>query len=81
MQDLDGNTLEQAWAEGDQDRGVELDLDGTTWVDDHAVFTIARDPNDAAHNTHTIIVTLRRLRHGKGSASTPKKASMSVPAS
>ena len=43
MQDLDGNPLQPAWSEDDQDRGGDLDLDGPTWVDDHAVFTIARD--------------------------------------
>ena len=61
MQDLDGNPLEQARAVGDQERGVELDLDGTTWVDDHAVFTIAQDPNDAVHDIRTIMVTLEKV--------------------
>ena len=60
MQDLDGNPLEQARAEGGRNQGVELDLDGPTWVDDHAIFTIARDPNDAVHNIRTIMVTLEK---------------------
>ena len=66
MQDLDGNPLDQAGAEDDRDQQTELDLDGTTWVDDHAIFTIARDPNDAVHNVRTIMVTLEKVaaRHG-----------------
>ena len=44
----------------------EVDLDGPTWVDDHAIFTVARDPNDIVHNIHTIMVTLEAVaaRHG-----------------
>ena len=66
MQDLDGNPLKPARSEDDQDRGGDLDLDGPTWVDDHAVFTTARDPNDVVHNTRAIMVTLEKVaaRHG-----------------
>ena len=66
MEDLDGNPLEPAWSEDDQDGGVDLDLDGPTRVDFHAVFTIARDPNDAVHNIRAIMVTLEKVaaRHG-----------------
>ena len=66
MQDLDGNPLEPARSEDDQDRGGDLDLDGPTWVDDHAVITIARDPNDAVLNIRAIMVTLEKVaaRHG-----------------
>ena len=36
------------------------------WVDDHAIYTIARDLNDAVHNIRTIMVTLEKVaaRHG-----------------
>ena len=66
MQDLDGNPLERARIEDDQDRGGDLYLDGPTWVDDHAVFTIDRDPNDAVHDIRAIMVTLEKVaaRHG-----------------
>ena len=66
MQDLDGNPLDQARLEGDQDVEAELNLDSPTWVDDHAIFTIARDPNVAVHNVRTIMVTLHKVaaRHG-----------------
>ena len=66
MQDLNGNPLEPAWIGDDEDRGGDLDLGGTTWVDDHAVFAIARDPNDAVHNIRAIMVTLEKVaaRHG-----------------
>ena len=60
MQDLDGNPLEPARSEDDQNRGSDLDLDGTTWVDDHAVFT-TRDHNDAVHNIRAIMVTLEEV--------------------
>ena len=65
-QDLDGNPLQPVQSEDDQDREGEFDLDGPTWVDDHAVFTIARDPNEAVHNIRAITVTLEKVaaRHG-----------------
>ena len=50
-----------AWTEGS-----DLDLDGPTRVDDHAVLTITRDPNDVVHNIRAIMVTLEKVaaRHG-----------------
>ena len=66
MQDLDGNPVQPAWSQDDQDRGGDLDLDGPRWVDDHAVYTSARDPNDVVHNIRAIMVTLEKVaaRHG-----------------
>ena len=74
MQDLGGNPLQPARSEDDQDRGGDLDLDGPTWVDDQAVFTIARDPNDVVHNIRAVMVTLEKVaaRHGV-SLNTKKK--------
>ena len=50
MQDLDGNPLRQVGGEDDQEQRAELDLDGPTWVDDHTIFTIARDRHDVVDN-------------------------------
>ena len=64
MQDLDENPLEQAGGPDDQGQEGEVDLVGPTWVDDHAIFTVTRDPN--VHNIRTIMVTLEAVaaRHG-----------------
>ena len=66
MQDLDGNPLDQAGGPDDQGPEREVDLDGPTWVDDHAIFTVPQDPNDIVHNIRTIMVTLEAVaaRHG-----------------
>ena len=66
MQNLDGNPLDQAEGPDDQGQEGEVDLDGPTWVDDHAIFTVAQGPNDIVHNIRTIMVTLEAVaaRHG-----------------
>ena len=58
MQDLDGNPLEQARAEGDQDRGLELDLDGPTW---HCSGPQRCSPQHTHHHGHLEKVA---ARHG-----------------
>ena len=66
MQDLDGNPLDQARGPDDQGQEGEVDLDGPTWVDDPAIFTVARDPNNIVNNIRTIMVALEAVaaRHG-----------------
>ena len=66
MKNLDGNPLDQAETRDVQNQESEIDLDGPTWVDDHAIFTVARDPNDIVCNIRTIMVTLEAVaaRHG-----------------
>ena len=72
MQELDGNPQEPARTEDDQDRG-DLDPDRPTWVDDHAVFTVAWDSNGAVHNIRTIMVTLENVAAWHGFSLNTKK--------
>ena len=67
MQDLDGNPLEQAQAEGGRDQGLSW-----IWMAPRGYTTTPFPPSlgtpTMQFTTHTIMVTLVRWRHGTGSA-------------